>query len=1031
MSTRPAEPTSLNFVHFSLPPGDGYVLKGYGGRYPLKPHTEETRAGVAELSTAEGRSATHYAQVAPQQSDTIQLIRVYGPVDGNGVPTLVSMAISVAGSSQSVYTTKDLAAALIFLHPGVSVLTAEATPAALDQISKAQQYGELTYALNSMPTSWNSSSFPVDQNGNKIPNPYASGDLYQYDLNSEIETLRAQVGAQAVVNLNNTPSLDGIRYYIADGAPYQTVTAASATPASSASDSGYNVQLQDPGPNYGISAQIGSFSSTNGFTLTLILSNSYVRHCSAFVSFIGGDGVTAITVPDNIWTVLAEGAVWLAYEAWLSLGLSSGQMSMLFDTDTNTLKYLGTLSSETTFLGIPVSSGGAQYTFSLPINQSDTVSKIRVLVGSLGEPSGNDWDPKAAVIGICMTALFDLLIPTLSMIAGVGLPDSDLFETLFNKVSFFGPAVISIALAIWDIIVNPNMAGGDLEGLLLGLGDSLMQNILGAANVAAALAGVFAAEEVAEAVPIMGWVLKAEAIEATIEQLAQTVGEVVGSQRVVEFDLTVSMEVQFALLPYDSSGFPETATEFTVTAQFSDVTGYVYTGQFPDPKVPQVQFTWGNMPVGGTVSFLVAFYSAQGDLVGKGESTVMENFITSGQNALVVPPIAIQQLLYPLTAQTTYQHQQLLQYVNGAHQWTESSTAPSETAQNLGTGEGGNILAALSGITLNSDLGILGYAWEASGQNVPIIGTSGPLDMQVYTFQNISFNSDPEAALMFVSAGYTSGPRLIYLRSAAAGGSGGVPTPAGNSFFFLDPVPDSDNGYNLRGIVPVIDPAIPSNSPQRIFDQSTQLSWGRFPSPLLPTSLAIHSNGVVVGVAAGYDKLLILNLPESAAPTGSAPWSQVCSGPGTRPGLLSLPQLAAIAPHQTIYVLEAGNQRIQAFSRGGHPVRAFPSLPTPYWIPLYTESTDPTDITYAAMSVEIKGCIYVLSIEGNGYDANQFRLDIYTPEGSHLLRQRGINVASLTVDLWRNVYTENYQTILGPGNRTEPSVSEWIPSTPS
>ncbi len=656
------------------------------------------------------------------------------------------------------------------------------------------------------------------------------------------------------------------------------------------------MQLQDPGPTNGISAQIESFDADNGFTLSLTVSNSYVRHCSAFVSFIGGDGVTALTVPDNLWQKLAIGAVWLAYKAWSELELPDNEMSMLFDTETNTLKFLGTLSAESTFLGVPVSEGSSQFTFSLPIDQSDTVSKIRVLVGSLGIPSGIDWDPKAAAIGIGMTAFFDLIIPTVSVIATVGMPSSDLFSTAFGKVSFFGPAVISIVLAVWDIISNPNMAGKDLTNLLTGIADSLMQNVLGAADVAAALAAVFGGEEVAEAIPIVGWALKAEAIEATIEQLAQTVGEVVGSARVTEFDLTVAMDDQFTLVPADKSGFPETATHFTVTAQFSDVTGYVYTGQFPDPKVAQVQFTWSDMPVGGTVSFLVAFYSEEGYLVGKGESPVMANFITTGQASLVVPDIAITQLLYPLSADTIYKHQQLLQYANGAHEWLETSSAPSETAKDLGTGEGGNVLAALSGVTLNSDLGVLGYVWEASGQNVPLIGTSQPVDMQAYTFQNISFNSDPESALMFVAAGYSASPRLIYLRSAAAVDNGGSASAAANSFFYLDPVADADLGYNLRGIVPVTDPSVPSSSPKRIFDQSTDLSWGRFPSPLLPTSLAIHSNGVVVGVASPYNKLLILNLPDSAVPTGSAPWSQVFSGPGTRPGLLSVPQLVAIAP---------------------------------------------------------------------------------------------------------------------------------------
>ncbi len=97
MVTHPTEAKPSRTVHFQLPPGDDYVLKGFGGRYPLKSHTELTRRAFPELDTPEGRRATHYADAAVQPGDTIQLIRVYGANDGNGIPTLVSMAVSVAG----------------------------------------------------------------------------------------------------------------------------------------------------------------------------------------------------------------------------------------------------------------------------------------------------------------------------------------------------------------------------------------------------------------------------------------------------------------------------------------------------------------------------------------------------------------------------------------------------------------------------------------------------------------------------------------------------------------------------------------------------------------------------------------------------------------------------------------------------------------------------------------------------------------------------------------------------------------------
>jgi hypothetical protein len=280
---------------------------------------------------------------------------------------------------------------------------------------------------------------------------------------------------------------------------------------------------------------------------------------------------------------------------------------------------------------------------------------------------------------------------------------------------------------------------------------------------------------------------------------------------------------------------------------------------------------------------------------------------------------------------------------------------------------------------------------------------------------------------MFVPAGYTTAALPLYLRSAAAIDNGGTTSAVANGFFFLDPNPDTNGGYHLRGITPVTQ----GGGPSSVFDESTATSWGRFPSPLRPTSLAIHSCGVVVAVNSNFSKLAILTLPPAAVPSASAPWANVYCGPGVRPGLLSLPQQVAIAPDQTIYVLEAGNMRVQAFSRGGHPVKAFAGLSTPYWFELYTEPGDSPTVTYSAMSVEIKGYIYVLSYEDDGYTPEQFRLDVYTPPGAHLFRQRGLNVGSLAVDLWRNLYTQNFQTLLGPGNRTEPSISEWIPNTPA
>jgi hypothetical protein len=80
------------------------------------------------------------------------------------------------------------------------------------------------------------------------------------------------------------------------------------------------------------------------------------------------------------------------------------------------------------------------------------------------------------------------------------------------------------------------------------------------------------------------------------------------------------------------------------------------------------------------------------------------------------------------------------------------------------------------------------------------------------------------------------------------------------------------------------------------------------------------------------------------------------------------------------------------------------------------------------MSVTDDGWIYVLSYVNTGSTATDYRLDLYTVSGAFLSRTIGVNGAKIVVDSWRRVYTLNYESFLGPGNRTEPSVSQWTPS---
>lgn len=108
----------------------------------------------------------------------------------------------------------------------------------------------------------------------------------------------------------------------------------------------------------------------------------------------------------------------------------------------------------------------------------------------------------------------------------------------------------------------------------------------------------------------------------------------------------------------------------------------------------------------------------------------------------------------------------------------------------------------------------------------------------------------------------------------------------------------------------------------------------------------------------------------------------------------------------------------------------------------YTSLHNPeqrTDITYLDLAAEAKGYIYVLSHTGDGSKTTDYLLDIYEPNGAFLSRTpdstlnanpQNVCAARMTIDIWRNLYTLNFEAISGPNGRTEPSISHWIPSPP-
>ncbi len=417
---------------------------------------------------------------------------------------------------------------------------------------------------------------------------------------------------------------------------------------------GYHVAVQDGGPNYGLSVTVKNSAGDNGaFVIDLVVTNSYIRHTSVFVSFLKADGVTAIPVTNDAWLKQVSGlcAPWISdCLNWLiNHGLENSGL-----LGTGTLKFLGKVGAESTFLGIPVQSATTEFTFGLP--NDGPVSKIRLLVGSLGVSSRNDCDPTAAWFGLSLTALIDLAIPTFALLLTAGVQTNALFDKMFKDVNLLLPIASNVYATVKDLFADPSKVGKDISSLVLTLGNALVKNILTKPDVLAALAEYFGLEEAEESIPFVGWGFKVLAMEAAAAQLAQTVGEVVGSPRVVEFNLTLTMNAQITLVPKDA--FPDTASSFTITAQYTGNTTRTYTGTMPDNKVPSIVVDWKEVPVGGKVSFVVAMFDRNGWGVGKGQAGPFENLLDG--HPIFTATVTVMQALYPLTAGTTYQHSQLL-----------------------------------------------------------------------------------------------------------------------------------------------------------------------------------------------------------------------------------------------------------------------------------------------------------------------------------------------------------------------------------
>ncbi|MEO8604283.1 MAG: hypothetical protein ABI629_17040 [bacterium] len=181
-------------------------------------------------------------------------------------------------------------------------------------------------------------------------------------------------------------------------------------------------------------------------------------------------------------------------------------------------------------------------------------------------------------------------------------------------------------------------------------------------------------------------------------------------------------------------------------------------------------------------------------------------------------------------------------------------------------------------------------------------------------------------------------------------------------------------------------------------------------------------------MSAANHKIEVLSVPGAAVPDAMparSPWATMRAGLGTRAGLTDTP-VAVVVRKGAVLVLEQGNNRIQAFDVAGNPVNYFGGGTSPFApLPTSTGGLERVDLATDAL-----GFLFVLSYSGNGTKPADYRLEIFDPQGNFVTRTDGLVARRIAVDPFRTVFALNYASIAG-APRVEPSVSQWIPSTPS
>ena len=820
------------------------------------------------------------------------------------------------------------------------------------------------------------------------------------------------------------PALAGVMWARQDGSSFVDQSPA----AKQVRDGNAVMTLKEVGPQNGLEVSATLAQASGSPQVTLDMKNWYVRFLGVYLQFLDTSSPPKVLTLANI-------------PEYQNKTIIPGHIYGLGGSDTTTEMFVSVLGPIFTILGIPTWPGFITPSFTVPAS----TGTVRILASGIG--SGSDNYPDTLLAGEVMTGIINYGVTALLCAAGAAAAFSGIMKLVVVPVAS-AMAQELVALLSSALSGNGPYSAGYWKAQGLALAKFLLTFIAGkvVGKLVGKLVGAIvaaSAEGIAEdAIPIAGWIMLGISLAAGAANLIETSAEVALSPWTYINDLVFTHPLSVTVLkdsgsvgpPIDPGDdtFPKEADHYIVTALFDDGTPHVQvlTLQPPVPAtLPPVVFK--AVPLGGQVNVSVAFYQAatattQGVLLGKGTTGLIPN------NTMTAPTITIQELKFPITTDTFYTHSQKTALdANGKHFWNANAAPPTVNSGNLLCGTAGT-LCNFQSISVRqgtaTQAGYVGYVWQ--GENAdPSVAPSckGNSPGQFDQMANLNTGPDAQAGYIASVCGFDNpGVKLAYSLLSHSSAN-----------FYLD-TSDPNNLY-LRQVT-LEPPAFTPPGSQPCGAAASNQAWGVL--NFMPDALLLHPAGHFVSISTTRHKMETLKIPSASMADCDAQvhlLAQTKSGKGSRPGLMTSPVAAAVAPDGTILVLQFGDPagfpfptpaQIQAFDIGGNPKPFFTNQPSPYFLEL-TQTPNDQGWQYLDIAVEFGGFIYVLSCNK---PASSYRMDIYFPTqtGTNpISTTTSFNAAKIAVDFWRNVYALNYEvipTVSGtPPPRTEPSVSLWVP----